>query len=98
MYYEIDGTAVRLAGSMHLGPTTSPNLPDWVWGAYDWSEEVIFEADLATVRDHIFLQEGDSLDHHLSAMERLWLCSAHESGRFPGVLAQQTAEIQSHDL
>jgi hypothetical protein len=30
MYYEIEGTAVRLAGSMHLVPATSPNLPDWV--------------------------------------------------------------------
>jgi uncharacterized protein len=65
MYYEIEGTAVRLAGSMHLVPAAAPNLPEWIWRAYEWAEELAFEADLATVRDHIYLSEGDSLEYHL---------------------------------
>jgi len=61
MYYEIENTTVRLTGSMHLVPATSPDLPSWIWDAYAWSEILVFEADLATVREHIYLEEGDSL-------------------------------------
>jgi uncharacterized protein YbaP (TraB family) len=77
MYYEIEGTSVRLAGSMHLVPAASPNLPEWVWRAYEWAEEIVFEADLARVKDHIYLQKGDSLERHLpaplwEALEATW--------------------------
>jgi hypothetical protein len=31
MYYEIVGTQVRLAGSLHRPPAASPGMPDWFW-------------------------------------------------------------------
>jgi uncharacterized protein YbaP (TraB family) len=77
VYYEIASTSVRLAGSMHLVPATSPDLPSWIWDAYAWSETVVFEADLAAVRDHIYLKEGDSLQSKLpvplwEALQAAW--------------------------
>jgi hypothetical protein len=52
---------------MHLIPAVSPNLPKWVWRTYEWAEETIFEADLARVKDYIYLQKADSLERHLPA-------------------------------
>jgi uncharacterized protein len=65
MYYEIEGTTVRLAGSVHLLPATAPNLPDWVWGAYQWAEAILFEHDASTAKEHVLLKDGGSLESHL---------------------------------
>lgn len=67
MYYEIEGTSVRLAGSLHLLPAAEPNLPDWVWKAYEWAETLVLEHDLAHVREHVLVKEEDSLERHLPA-------------------------------
>jgi uncharacterized protein len=67
MYYEIEGTTVRVAGSVHLLPATQPNLPDWAWSAYQWAETVIFEHDVSQARPHVVLEDGDSLGAHLPA-------------------------------
>jgi uncharacterized protein YbaP (TraB family) len=85
MHYEIEGTSVRLAGSMHLIPAASPNLPEWVWRAYEWAEDVVFEADLAKLKDHIYLPNGDSLERRLpvplwEALKAAWP-AAHPLGQ-----------------
>lgn len=67
MYYEIEGTSVRLAGSLHILPAAAPNLPDWVWRAYERAETIVLEHDLSQARGHVLLKEGDSLEHHLPA-------------------------------
>jgi uncharacterized protein len=58
MYYEIVGTQVRLAGSIHRLPVASPDMPDWVWRAYEWSEQLIFEADATDALKYFFAAEG----------------------------------------
>lgn len=70
MYYEIEGTTVRLAGSLHLLPATAPNLPNWIWGAYQWAERILFEHDISTAKEHMFLKNGGSLESHLPVL--LW--------------------------
>src|ERR1700722_7558737 len=76
MYYEIIGTQVRLAGSLHRLPVASPGLPDWIWGAYGWSEQLIFEADATDALKHFF-SEGPSLKTKIpsatwDALVRVW--------------------------
>ena len=65
MYYEIEGTCTRLAGSVHLLPANAPRLPDWVWGAYRWAETLTFEHDVSAAKDYVLLNGGDSLESHL---------------------------------
>jgi len=67
MYYEIEGTPVRLAGSLHILPAAAPSLPDWVWRAYEWSETIILEHDVSQAREYASLKAGDSLERHLPA-------------------------------
>jgi uncharacterized protein YbaP (TraB family) len=43
MYYQIVGTNVRIAGTMHLVPADSAVLPSWVSPAFDWSEVLVLE-------------------------------------------------------
>ncbi len=52
---------------MHFLPATEPNLPDWVWSAYQWAETIIFEHDVSHARPHVVLQDGDSLEAYLPA-------------------------------
>ena len=65
MYYEIEGTCTRLAGSVHLLPASAPSLPDWIWSAYQWAETIIFEHDTSAAKDYVLLKDGDSLESHL---------------------------------
>jgi uncharacterized protein len=67
MYYEILGSNVRLAGSLHLLPATAPTLPEWVTDAYAWSEELVFEADSSTALQHFWRADGSSLESRLPA-------------------------------
>ena len=59
MYYQIEGSNVRLAGSMHFVPAGA-TVPQWIMDAYQWSEDVLVEAN----RDHLptdgFLPPGQS--------------------------------------
>jgi uncharacterized protein YbaP (TraB family) len=45
MYYEIKGTNVRLLRSLHMVPAAHPELPSFVWNAYDWCEQIGLEHD-----------------------------------------------------
>jgi uncharacterized protein YbaP (TraB family) len=77
MYYEIIGTQVRLAGSLHRLPIASPDLPQWIWRAYEWSEELIFEADATDALKYFFAADGPSLKSKLpsatwDALLRVW--------------------------
>lgn len=42
MLYELSGTRLRIAGTLHLLPPGGP-LPDWLAEAYGWSEAVFVE-------------------------------------------------------
>ena len=59
MYYQIEGTNVRLAGSLHLVPMGA-TIPPWVESAYQWSEEIYMEHDTDTLPIHGFLAPGES--------------------------------------
>jgi uncharacterized protein YbaP (TraB family) len=59
MYYQIEGTNVRLAGSLHLVPMGATISP-WVVSAYQWSEEIYLEADTSTLPLHSFLPVDQS--------------------------------------
>src|SRR5690348_5272137 len=66
MYYQIVGTQVRIAGSMHLVPAGT-TLPQWVSDAYRWSEDLYREANSEEAQKHFFLQSGDSSEFRVSA-------------------------------
>jgi uncharacterized protein len=59
MYYQIEGTNVRLAGSMHLIPAGA-TVPQWTLDAYLWSDEVFIEANKDDMRTDGFLPPGQS--------------------------------------
>jgi hypothetical protein len=41
MHFQIDNTSVRILGSTHNLPRTLPNLPQWVWEAFGWCNDLI---------------------------------------------------------
>jgi uncharacterized protein YbaP (TraB family) len=43
MYYQIIGTKVRLAGSLHSVPAERPQLPSWISDGYNWSSKLALE-------------------------------------------------------
>src|SRR6266481_10175431 len=59
MYYKIDGSNVRLAGSMHFVPAGAM-VPQWIMDAYQWSEDVFIEANKDDLRTDGFLPLGQS--------------------------------------
>jgi uncharacterized protein len=65
MYFEIQGTNLRLAGSMHVVPAGG-TVPQWVVDAYDWSEDLYLEADAADLPRHAFLPNGQSSESKLT--------------------------------
>lgn len=73
MYYQVERTNVRILGSMHLVPAEHPDLPGWVWSAYEWSELLAFEHDIALVPWVMNLPDGQTLDNRLPPflLERL---------------------------
>jgi hypothetical protein len=79
MYYEIIGTQVRLAGSLHRLPVGSPGMPDRIWRAYEWSEELMFEAD-ATDALKYFFSIGPSLKTKIPGVRRR--AGSHGGGEF----------------
>src|SRR5258707_11112497 len=59
MYYEIKGSKVRIAGSIHLLPAGSTN-PEWVTEAYEWSEETYLESNKDDLAANAALPAGQS--------------------------------------
>jgi len=59
MYYKIEGSNVRLAGSMHFVPAGAM-VPQWIMDAYQWSEDVFIEANKDDLRTDGFLPLGQS--------------------------------------
>jgi hypothetical protein len=45
IYLQIDGTNVRIAGSMHFVPAEHAALPSWIAQAYEWSDQLALEID-----------------------------------------------------
>jgi uncharacterized protein YbaP (TraB family) len=76
MYFEIQGTNIRLCGSMH-GVPAGGSIPMWVTEAYDWSEDIYLEADAGDLPQHAFLPSGQSSESRLTpalwaAIEARW--------------------------
>lgn len=76
MYYQIAGTNVRLAGTMHLVPAAT-TLPPWIQQAYQWSEDLYLEADTEEAKRYFLLPPGDSSERQVpaalwSALRSLW--------------------------
>lgn len=67
MYYEVEGTQVRLLGSIHLFPATSPEMPAWVTDAYTWCDEIVFETDASSGRQSLMLPNGETLDSRIQS-------------------------------
>jgi uncharacterized protein YbaP (TraB family) len=62
MYLQLAGTQVRLLGSMHLFPATSPRMPGWVSQAFDWAETLVFESDAQSILPFLKREGGQSLE------------------------------------
>lgn len=45
MYYQIAETNIRIMGSIHMFPAGRSEVPAWAVGAFDWADEIVFEAD-----------------------------------------------------
>jgi uncharacterized protein len=43
MYFAIEGTELRVLGTMHRLPAAVDKLPDWVTAAYDWAPSLVLE-------------------------------------------------------
>jgi len=84
MYYEIEDTNVRLMGSMHAIPLGCGPLPPWVGTAYEWSEELYLEHDLAAPLAEIQRPERRTVRQKLS--NRAWQAL---NARWPGLRYQK---------
>ena len=67
MYFEIAGTQLRLLGSMHRFPASATDMPNWICRAYEWCEELNFEADAADALRYFFIPKRALLRTRLSA-------------------------------
>ena len=45
MYYQVGETNLRIMGSMHMFPAGRSEVPAWVDGAFEWADQIVFEAD-----------------------------------------------------
>ncbi|MCE9523785.1 MAG: TraB/GumN family protein [Alphaproteobacteria bacterium] len=61
MYYQVEDTNLRIAGSMHLVPRDHPNLPGWVEEAFNWAEELTFETDIRNILPFLQRTDGSTL-------------------------------------
>jgi len=77
MYFHISGTNVRLLGTMHMLPTSAPDLPPWVSDAYEWSQTVVLETDTSTLLPFFVAPGTSTLRKALkpavwSTLESIW--------------------------
>lgn len=63
MYYKVDGSNLRIAGTMHYFPAESPGLPTWLSDAYEWAEELVIESN--SIPDELRFSD-EPLSKHLS--------------------------------
>ena len=69
MLYQVSGTKIQVAGTMHSVPAGSPCLPDWLSKAYDECEVFVTEHEVQEVfRGSV--SEGDS---GVKAMVEPWI-------------------------
>lgn len=67
MYLQVDGSNARIAGTMHVFPAESPDMPQWLWQAYDRAEDLVIESDPPSILPHRQLADGSQLADHLPA-------------------------------
>jgi uncharacterized protein len=67
MYYQIVGTEVRLAGSLHMVPAVRPVLPHWVPSAFEWCDQLGMEHNVASFDwlQNMALPAGETLEQKL---------------------------------
>lgn len=65
MYFEVPNTKFRLAGTIHSFPQPCPDVPKWLWQAYDWAEDLVVESSSDTFAPHRRLANGDRLSDYL---------------------------------
>lgn len=61
MLYEIDGTQVRILGTMHMFPAGVADLPEWVLDASRWARRLVTEHRVGDFLAHTMLAPGQSL-------------------------------------
>ena len=66
MYFELPETNIRIIGSMHRFPADTASLPDWITAAYEWSEDLIFEADNTHFLKYMHQSTGSKLQKQLT--------------------------------
>jgi uncharacterized protein len=67
VYYELIGTCVRIAGTLHMLPAGFPELPNWVGRSYGWAQDLWLEHDVTQLRWHAYLPKGTTLEQKLGA-------------------------------
>jgi uncharacterized protein YbaP (TraB family) len=65
MYLSVDRSNVRIAGTMHFFPAESPNVPDWLWEAYNWAAKLVVESHGSSWTPYLQLPEGSCLSDHI---------------------------------
>lgn len=61
MYFQVDGTNLRIVGSIHAFPAHLPSMPSWICEAYEWADEIYLESDTSKFVPYARLSEGESL-------------------------------------
>ncbi len=85
MYYRTANHNLRFLASLHVVPAASPDLPAWAFDAYEWSESLVFEAELGPATLSFFIaQDGVPLSQKLSpsvyaGLKKLW----HKQANLP---------------
>lgn len=61
MYFQVEGTNLRIAGSMHFFPQDHLEMPAWLWEAFDWADTLFFEADVRGLSPFVQRSDGSTL-------------------------------------
>lgn len=70
MYYEIIETNIRIMGSIHAFPSGNLEIPAWAINAFEWADEIVFEAD--TSKAIPFFKSRSNEDLHDAITPAAW--------------------------
>jgi hypothetical protein len=65
MYYQVEGTNLRVLGSIHEFPVENRNMPKWVWNGFNWCEGLFFEGNGEALGTVGFSDDGFTLKQKL---------------------------------
>jgi uncharacterized protein len=75
MYYQIAETNIRIMGSIHMFPVGRSDVPTWALGAFDWADEIVFEADSAKAIPFFKSKSNEDLRDALTPLAWAYLLS-----------------------